>query len=56
MTQSLWKEILCSLDDEMGKQGRKIILFADNAVCHKTSGAFQNIDLQFLPANTTSII
>ncbi|XP_037820481.1 tigger transposable element-derived protein 6-like [Lucilia sericata] len=56
MTQSLWQEILCSLDDEMGKQGRKIILFVDNAACHKTSAVFQNIDLQFLPANTTSII
>ena len=41
-TQSLWQEMTqsLSLDDEMGKQGRKIILFEDNADGHKTSVVF----------------
>ena len=55
-TQSSWQEILYSLDGEMGKQGRKIILFVDNAACHKISAVFQIIDLEFLSANITSII
>lgn len=55
MTRDLWCEILLSLDAEMEKQGRKIILFVDNASSHKTSAVLTNIVVQYLPANTTSI-
>lgn len=55
MTQDLWQNILLSLDAEMEKQGRKVILFVDNASSHKTSAVLANINLQYLPANTTSI-
>ncbi|XP_055907142.1 tigger transposable element-derived protein 6-like [Eupeodes corollae] len=56
MTQDIWTQILFSLDEEMIKQQRKIILFVDNAACHKKLDNLKNINLQFLPPNATSII
>ncbi|XP_055371988.1 tigger transposable element-derived protein 6-like [Condylostylus longicornis] len=55
MVGSIWEDILTSLEEEMEKNNRKIILFVDNAGCHKTSRNFSNINIQFLPLNTTSI-
>ncbi|XP_073826500.1 uncharacterized protein [Musca autumnalis] len=54
MTTTLWQEILQSLNEEMRKENRKIILFVDNASCHK-SEHLSNIKLEFLPPNTTQI-
>lgn len=35
MTRKLWQEILLSLDMEMQKENKKIILFVDNGSCIK---------------------
>lgn len=56
MTGDLWNEIILNLEEEMASQKRNIILFADNAACHKKVQNLNYINLQFLPANTTSII
>ncbi|XP_037919539.1 tigger transposable element-derived protein 6-like [Hermetia illucens] len=56
MTREIWESILISLDEEMAKQNRKIILFVDNAASHKTRKILKNINIQYLPANTTSLI
>ncbi|XP_017472800.1 PREDICTED: tigger transposable element-derived protein 6-like [Rhagoletis zephyria] len=57
MTIDLWNQILISLDREIEKKkDRKIILFADNAACHKTTCELRNIKIEFLPPNTTALI
>ena len=45
-----------SLNHQMSKQGRKVILFLDNATVHPTSliDMYSNIKIVFLPKNTTS--
>ena len=52
MTSQILAEIL-NFDRETN---RKIILFADNAACHKVEGQLNNIKLEFIPPNTTSLI
>uniref|UniRef100_A0A914XFN0 HTH CENPB-type domain-containing protein n=1 Tax=Plectus sambesii TaxID=2011161 RepID=A0A914XFN0_9BILA len=58
MTSSLWTKILLDFDNKMVKQKRKILLFADNASCHKLEegAVLRNVTIQFLLANSTSII
>ena len=58
MTSALWTKILKDFDRAMVKQNRKVLLFADNASCHKLDEDFilKNVNIQFLPPNTTSII
>lgn len=58
MTGALWTKILLNFDKKMMKQKREVILFIDNAPCHRLEEGvvLQNVKLQFLPANTTSII
>ncbi|XP_003738250.1 tigger transposable element-derived protein 6-like [Galendromus occidentalis] len=56
MTIWIWSDILRKWDRELGS--RKILLFADNATCHKleASVTLKNIRLIFMPPNTTSLI
>lgn len=56
MTNEIWSDILTSLDAEMIEQNRKIILFIDNAGCHKITKSLKNITVEFLPAHTTALI
>lgn len=57
MTGDLWTKIMQQFDNKMIQQKRKVILFADNAACHKLHDIeLKNVNIQFLPANTTSII
>lgn len=56
MTTNLWHEILHSLDSEMQIENKKIIWCVDNASCHKTPQHLTNIEVQFLPPNTTALI
>nr|XP_002736427.2 PREDICTED: tigger transposable element-derived protein 4-like [Saccoglossus kowalevskii] len=53
MNSKIFEDWLCKFDRKMRRQGRKILLFADNAPSHPTIN-LKNIKLQFLPANTTS--
>lgn len=58
MNRNTWVTILMELDSKMQKKNRNIILFADNAACHKLPEdcKLSNVKLVFLPANTTSLI
>lgn len=53
MTTTIWQLWLEDLNDEMVKQNRKILLFIDNCPSHADS-ELSNVNLMFLPANTTS--
>ena len=39
----------------MGRKGRKVLLFLDNATSH-SDVQLCNVKLKFLPANTTSVL
>jgi hypothetical protein len=54
MTGWIWSNILQKFDQELGN--RKILLFADNASCHKINETLKNIKIIFMPPNTTSLI
>lgn len=56
MTSNIWNQILLSLDKEMKKGKKKIVLFVDNAACHKVTCQLENIHIEFLPPNTTALI
>ncbi|XP_060881550.1 tigger transposable element-derived protein 6-like [Metopolophium dirhodum] len=47
-------EWLISLNEDMKKQERKILLFLDNCTVHNNPPPLTNIELQFFPRNTTS--
>ena len=57
MNTDIIVKILSMLDAKMKSQNRNIILFIDNAPCHlcrDLKGKFSNINVCFLPKNTTS--
>jgi len=54
MTTELFNEWLFSLNEDMKKQERKILLFLDNCTVHNNPPTLINIELQFFPPNTTS--
>uniref|UniRef100_A0A914W267 DDE-1 domain-containing protein n=1 Tax=Plectus sambesii TaxID=2011161 RepID=A0A914W267_9BILA len=58
MTGALWMKIIKDFDCATVKQNRKVLLFADNATCHKLDEGvvLKNVNIQFLPPNPTSII
>ena len=62
MTGEIWNKIIMAFDAQIEKenhikhQTRKVLLFADNATCHKITCRLNNIKIEFLPPNTTSLI
>jgi len=54
MTTKLWNEWLETLNNDMRKQHRKIIVFVDNCTAHNNPPTLSNVRIEFLPANTTS--
>lgn len=56
MRSDIMINVLTKLNNRMKRDDRHIVLFIDNAPCHPQSlkGMFSNIEVQFLPANTTS--
>ena len=46
---------LKKFDKRMGRKGRKVLLFLDNAMSHSDL-QLCNVKLKFLPANATSIL
>ena len=56
MQVEIMKKVLGTLNHQMRKPGRKVILFLDNATVHPTSliDMYSNIKTAFLPKNTTS--
>ena len=56
MTTEVIVEVLSKLNEHLKRRNRQILLFMDNAHCHPESlkGQFANINVVFLPKNTTS--
>ena len=56
MNTDIMVKVLSMLDAKMKSQNRNVILFIDNAPCHPPDlkGKFSNINVCFLPKNTTS--
>ena len=54
MTTGIFEDWLKSFDQQMRKEKRNVLLFVDNATSHPTL-QMNNVKLQFLPANTTSV-
>lgn len=54
MTSRIFEEELRKWDSEL--KGEKILLFVDNCPAHPAIIDLQNIELCFLPANTTSVL
>lgn len=55
MTCEIFTSWLRTLNEKMRHQDRKILLFVDNAPCH-CQKKLSNVELKFLPANTTSCL
>ena len=54
MTSHLFEDYLLRWDHKLTTQGRRIALVIDNATCHPKLDDLVNIELVFLPPNTTS--
>lgn len=54
MTTELWNEWLQTLNNDMRKYRRKIIMFVDNCSAHNNPSTLSNVRIEFLPINTTS--
>ena len=56
MEAKIMETVLETLNSQMAKEERNVILFLDNATVHPTSlvDKFSNIKVVFLPKNTTS--
>ena len=52
------ESILQRLNRRMNQEKRKVFLFWDNATCHSETpqAGLKNIELVFLPKNTTSLL
>lgn len=53
MTSVIFEEVLKTFNSRMKSQGRRVLLFLDNAPCHPNI-ILTNVKLVFLPPNTTS--
>ena len=54
MTSLIMEEWLHSFNGKMKSEGRKVILFLDNATCHPKID-LSNVKLAYFPPNTTSV-
>ncbi|KAF7670509.1 Tigger transposable element-derived protein 6 [Cucumispora dikerogammari] len=54
MTTSLFNKWLMEFDDKMKRQKKNILLLMDNCFSHKITYCSSNIELVFLPKNSTS--
>lgn len=56
MTSSLFSNWLSQCNQIFQKMNRKIVLLINNAPSHTIIGSYSNIDLYFLPKNTTGLL
>lgn len=56
MTCDIFNEWLSNWNRKLQVQNRKVLLFIDNCPAHNLTGNFSNIEIQFLPPNTTSVL
>ena len=54
MNKRIWDAWLNNLNADMKRQKRKILLAMDNCSAHNTETAYNNLRIEYLPANTTS--
>lgn len=54
MTRDVFEKWLKDWDTQLAEQGRKACLLVDNCSAHHTDVPLKNIELKFLPPNTTS--
>ncbi|KAL1457150.1 hypothetical protein WDU94_001811 [Cyamophila willieti] len=54
MTTELFNEWLSSINTDMKKKNRHILLFMDNCTVHNNAPILSNITIHFFPPNTTS--
>ena len=56
METSIMEAVLERQNSKLAKENRKVLLFIDNATCHPATleGKYSNINIKFLPKNTTS--
>lgn len=53
MTSVIFEEFLTSFNRKMRLEGRKVLLFLDNATCHPNK-SLSHVELVFFPPNTTA--
>ena len=56
MTGSIFERWLRSWDRSLEKSGRQVVLLLDNCSSHTAVEGLKNITVQFLPANTSSVL
>lgn len=56
MNSYIWNNYFEKLNRKMRAENRKILILVDNFKAHLISSSWSNIDMRFLPPNTTSII
>ncbi|XP_037781980.1 jerky protein-like [Penaeus monodon] len=56
MSSEIFEEWVCKVDRKFRVDGRKIALIIDNCPTHPTLSNLTNVQLVFLPRNTTSIL
>lgn len=54
MTRDIFLKWLKAWDSDLARQGRKVCLIVDNCTAHHTDAQLSNIEVVFLPPNTTS--
>ena len=56
MRTEITTNVLTKLNSKTKHENRHIVLFLDDASCHPSSlkGMFSNVQIEFLPKNTTS--
>lgn len=55
MTSAIFQNWLLEINQRMLIQRRNILLFVDNAPCHRVTAKLSNIRIEFLPPNCTSV-
>ena len=56
MMSQLFTEWLGPWDSYLDRENQKILLLVDNCMAHSKVSTLKNIQLEFLPPNTTSLI
>jgi len=56
MTTDIFNQELKYLDSIFNRENRKIILFVDNCSAHQVNYNLKNIKVEYLPANSTSVL
>ncbi|KAH9126751.1 hypothetical protein AeMF1_002829 [Aphanomyces euteiches] len=56
MTSTLFREWLERFNSSMAVQDRKVLLLVDNASSHRAIESLSNVEVRFLPPNTTAYL